>query len=85
MELNLISHFLPSQLLLHFSVTSVVELCTIQGKQVSFNISLEDDNHILLDVDCPLYESKGFTEITLQDFPIRGKEFIQFLNEESGG
>ena len=38
-----------------------------------FEISLEENNCILGGVDASQYESKGFTEVTLQDFPIRGK------------
>ncbi len=34
---------------------------------------MEEQNKILLDVDVSQYESKGFTEVTLQDFPLRGK------------
>jgi len=41
--------------------------------RLTFLISLEERNIILGDVDGTQYESKGFTEITLQDFPVRGK------------
>ena len=67
------SHFLPKGLLEHFSIIDLFELCEIQTKQHYFEIVLEEKNKILREVDVSLYESKGFTEITIQDFPIRGK------------
>ena len=73
MDTDIISHFLPQGLLEHFSITSVFELCFVKEKQPYFEISLAENNKILKAVDSSLYESKGFTEITLQDFPIRGK------------
>ena len=42
-------------------------------KRYFFEIHLEENNEILGDYNNSLYESKGFTEVTLQDFPIRGK------------
>jgi hypothetical protein len=73
MGIEFISHFLPKGLLEHFSIIAVFELCDIQEKQHYFEIVLEEENKILREVDVSLYESKGFTEITIQDFPIRGK------------
>ena len=73
MEISFISHFLPKGLLEHFSILDVFELCDIKEKQHYFEIVLEENNKILKEVDANLYESKGFTEITIQDFPIRGK------------
>lgn len=74
MEKELISHFLPKNLLLHFSITNLVELCEIKSRQSYFEIYLEENNEILVaDVEASLYESKGLSEITIQDFPIRGK------------
>jgi hypothetical protein len=73
LDTSLINHFLPKNLLEHFSITGISELCEVKSKQVYFEISLEENNKILRDVDITQYESKGLTEITLQDFPIRGK------------
>lgn len=42
-------------------------------KKMYFEIYLEEHNEIIGDYDKMQYESKGFTEITIQDFPIRGK------------
>lgn len=73
MEIGIVSHFLPVGLLEHFSITNVSELCNVKEKKHFIEISLEENNKILKDVDSTLYESKGFTEISIQDFPIRGK------------
>jgi hypothetical protein len=74
LEQDLISHFLPKNLLLHFSVTGILELCDVKSKQGYYEISLEEHNEILLvGIDGSLYESKGLSEITIQDFPLRGK------------
>lgn len=74
MEKEVISHFLPKNLLLHFSITNLVELCEVKSRQSYFEIYLEEHNEILVEgIDASLYESKGLSEITIQDFPIRGK------------
>jgi hypothetical protein len=73
MEISLLRHFLPQGLLEHFSVLSFKELCFIKDKTSYFEITLEEDNKILSGFDTTKYESKGFTELTIQDFPIRGK------------
>jgi hypothetical protein len=73
MELSFISHFLPKGLLEHFTISNMFELCDVKEKQHYFEISLDENNKILKQVDSSLYESKGFTEITIQDFTIRGK------------
>jgi hypothetical protein len=74
LEKELISHFLPKNLLLHFSITNLVELCEVKSRQSYFEIYLEENNEILVaGIDASLYESKGLSEITIQDFPIRGK------------
>ncbi len=73
MELTLLSHFLPLGLLDCFSVIRFKELCFLKDKTTYFELTLEENNTILVDVDVSQYESKGFTEATIQDFPIRGK------------
>ncbi|MBK7099971.1 MAG: hypothetical protein IPH58_18810 [Sphingobacteriales bacterium] len=60
--------FLPQGLLEYFDITGIDELCFVKDRSVYFQISLEERNMILGDVDGTQYESKGFTEITLQDF-----------------
>lgn len=64
---------MPTNLLDHFSITHLIELCDVRTKTVYFEIYLEENNNILVDVDSSLYESKGLTEITIQDFPLRGR------------
>ena len=73
LETDIISHFLPAGLLVHFTISSVTTLCEVSTKQIFFAITLEENNVILGDVDGSCYESKGFTDVTVQDFPIRGK------------
>ena len=57
----------------HFKITSFLELDNIADQTVFYEIQLEENNIILGDFQQSLYESKGFTEVVLQDFPIRGK------------
>lgn len=73
MEKGIISNFLPEGLLAHFFITEVLLLGDVAGKKMFFEIYLEEENEILGGYDKSQYESKGFTEITIQDFPIRGK------------
>jgi hypothetical protein len=73
LEKDLFQFVLPQGLLAHFDILNVLLLCDVKSKKEYFEIVLEEQNKILLDVDSTLYESKGFTEVTLQDFPLRGK------------
>ena len=73
MDISIVSNFLPAGLLEYFTLKDVKELCSIKDKTVYFEINLEENNRILGNIDACQYESKGFTEITLQDFPIRRK------------
>jgi hypothetical protein len=70
---SIIAHFLPIDLLEYFSITEVQNLTDEKTKQPFLKIHLEEKNSMESGIDATLYESKGFTEITLQDFPIRGK------------
>jgi hypothetical protein len=73
LEKVLLTHILPSGLLAHFDIKDLFILCDVKSKTEYFEIVLEEKNEILLEVDKSQYESKGFTEVTLQDFPLRGK------------
>jgi len=73
LDKEIISNFLPEGLLAHFSITDLLILGDVASKKMFFEIELEEHNEILGDHDKSQYESKGFTEITIQDFPIRGK------------
>lgn len=68
-----LENFLPEGLLAHFSIMNVLQLGEVSSKKMYFEIYLEEKNEILGPYDASQYESKGFTEITIQDFPIRGK------------
>jgi hypothetical protein len=65
--------FLPAGLLEHFKIIEVTDLCDLKSKKSFLEICLEENNEILSVINVSEYESKGFTEVTLQDFPIRGK------------
>lgn len=71
--MDIYDSFLPAGLLAHFTITALIELGDVRDKNMFFEIHLEENNEILGNVNSALYESKGFTEVTLQDFPIRGK------------
>ena len=79
MNTSLLSLILPNGLLDYFSILSTVELCDVKSKEAFYEIVLEENNKIYLDVDTSLYESKGFTEVTLQDFPIRGRSVFLII------
>jgi hypothetical protein len=72
-ENSVIALFLPDGLLEHFKINEVKELGDVASRKLFYEIFLEENNDLLGDFDKSQYESKGFTEVTLQDFPIRGK------------
>lgn len=68
MEQSLIEVFLPEGLLDYFQVTSV------ERKEDSYQICLEEKDTVPHEYSGQKLLSKGFYgEITVQDFPIRGK------------
>ena len=74
MENSIINHFLPAELLSHFAIVAIQELGDVASKEMFYEISLEENNVIPKQYAASNYESKGFyTEVTIQDFPIRGK------------
>lgn len=79
MNTDYLAHIFPSGLLEHFTITAFYELGNVADKTMLYEIQLEENNVILGDYNQDLYESKGFTEVVLQDFPIRGKAvFLRF-------
>jgi len=79
MEPRYLSHIFPKGLLEHFQIIEFKELYNEKEESEFYEIVLEENNVILGDIDQSLYESKGFTEVVLQDFPIRGKAvFLRF-------
>ena len=81
LNMNIYDNFLPAGLLAHFTITSFLELGDIKDKKIFFEIHLEENNEIIGNYNSTLYESKGFTEVTLQDFPIGGKA-VYLKNQE---
>jgi len=74
LETNLISYFLPVELLEHFRVTNIQELGEIATSKMVFEIHLEEKNQLPDGYTKSEYESKGFSSSSrIQDFPIRGK------------
>lgn len=73
MDTQYLTHIFPKGLLEHFTIIEFKKLYNEQDKNHFYEIILEENNTILGDYTPGLYESKGFTEIVLQDFPIRGK------------
>ena len=74
MKKELLSYFLPEDLLKYFTITSVDELGEISTKRMVLQIELEEINTLPTGYDPAIYESKGFYPIkVIQDFPIRGK------------
>jgi len=74
MDISLLSHFLPEELLLHFDIISIKELGDIASKKDCIYIYLDEKNNVPSQYSSEEYESKGFYERKLiQDFPIRGK------------
>ena len=68
------NHFLPENLLAHFAIVELKELGDVLSKELFYEISLEENKEIPKQYKSSDYESKGFyTEVTIQDFPIRGK------------
>ncbi len=79
MDTDYLAHIFPSGLFEHFKITAFLELGNVADKTMLYEIQLEENNVILGGYDQDLYESKGFTEVVLQDFPIRGKPvFLRF-------
>lgn len=71
---NIISVFLPENLLDYFDLVQVYELGDVASKQLIYHIHLTEKNDLPLGYSKANYESKGFyLEKTIQDFPIRGK------------
>jgi hypothetical protein len=63
----------PEALLSRFEVKEVVDLGDVAARKMFYEIHLEEYNVIPLGYDASKYESKGFTEVRIQDFPLRGK------------
>lgn len=74
MQNDFISHFLPSQLLVHFEIEYIKEIGELKTKKMIFHIGLVEKKELPEGIAPEEYESKGFYETKeVQDFPIRGK------------
>ena len=74
LEQSAIQLLLPEGLLEYFDIIEVKQLCRIKDKQTFYEIHLEEQNRLHSGYNAADFESKGFTEVTIQDFPIRGKD-----------
>jgi hypothetical protein len=74
LEEDIYKLILPAGLLEHFILSEVKELCRISDKKLFYELHLEEKNVLYNVSDKSQYESKGFTQITVQDFPLRGKD-----------
>jgi transposase len=80
MQKEIIEYFLPSELLKHFTIMSVLEKEDPQTKEINIEIELEELNQIPSGYSSQDYESKGFyPPKKVQDFPIRGKAVYLFI------
>ena len=74
MDTQFLSHFLPTELLEHFTITNIKELHQASRNREVIQIDLEEKNILPSGYDESNFESKGFYKVkTIQDFPIRGK------------
>ena len=72
--IELLSMFLPNDLLNHFEVKTINELGDCKTKKMFYEMVLQEKNQLPSLYDQSDYESKGFyKEKRIQDFPIRGK------------
>ena len=72
--MDISSLLLPLDLLRHFKVIEVLELCEISTKSSIIELHMEENNELPLGYLQTDYESKGFyPSKRIQDFPVRGK------------
>ena len=73
-DLKLLQHFFPSELMDYFVISGFQTLCRIETKTEFWLIEFEEKNEVPNGYPSLEYESKGFTESkSIQDFPLRGK------------
>jgi hypothetical protein len=73
-ESSIFRLLLPDGMLEYFCITEIKELCRLSDKKTFYELHIEENNVLHSGYDASQYESKGFTEITIQDFPLRGKD-----------
>ena len=73
-DLKLLHHFFPSELMDYFVICGFQTLCNIEIKEEFWEIEFEEKNEIPNGYPILEYESKGFMESKhIQDFPLRGR------------
>ena len=73
-DIKLLHHLFPSELMDYFIIRDFQTLCSIDIKEEFLVIEFEEKNDLPNGYSPLEYESKGFTESKLiQDFPLRGK------------
>lgn len=71
---DMLSLFMPNDLLEHFKIVDVQELGDVSTKRMIFYIRMDEKNQLPQGYTDRDYESKGFYAAKqIQDFPIRGK------------
>lgn len=74
LDQSVIQLLLPEGLLEYFDIIEVKQLCRIKDRQTFYELHLEEQNRLHSGYNAVDFESKGFTEVTIQDFPLRGKD-----------
>lgn len=70
-DLKLLYHLFPSELMEYFVITSFQTLCNVEAKQEYLLIEFEEKNELPDGYSSAEYESKGFLESKhIQDFPL---------------
>ena len=74
LDLQLLQHLFPSELMDYFKIHEFQTLCSLENKKEYWLIGFEEKNELPGEYSSLDYESKGFMESKLiQDFPLRGK------------
>ncbi len=73
MDLSAINLFFPKELLEHFDLVLAHELGHVEAKEDFIEVIFEEKNTLPSGYTVSEYESKGFTDKQIQDFPIRGR------------
>jgi len=74
LNLSLINHVLPPELVAYFEIIQIREPGDQQSKKIFREVALEEKNVLPSGYDTTAYESKRFLSCKrVQDFPLRGK------------
>lgn len=70
--MDYLSYIFPKDLVEYFKVTDFKELSDVDCGKTYYEIYLAKNNFVIGVGDQHLYESKGFSSVQIQDFPLRG-------------